>query len=186
MEKWKIKKVEDVSPSPWFPIERHHIELSSGQIVDDYYLTTLEDVAMVVPFTSKGELVLVEQYKHGQRDFMIELPAGFLQKGKSPEESAVSELEEETGIKVEVDQLISLGKISHIPTKSTQVVHGYLAKDLSFNSFQKLDELEEISVLLRKPHAVLEMIKSGELWVSDSVSFILKAALLFPELFKSD
>ncbi len=184
MKKWTTKKVIDVSPSPWFPIEKHEVELPDGTLVDDYYLTTLQDVAMVLPFTTEGDIVLVQQYKHGQREIMIELPAGFLQKGKSPIESAIAELEEETGILVTEEQLISLGRISHIPTKSTQIVYGYLAKNLSFNSEQNLDELEDIEVLVKKPTAVLQMIKRGELWVSDSVSFILKAQLVFPELFQ--
>jgi len=183
--KWTIKSVKDVSSSSWFPIEQHTIELPDGRIVDDYFITTLADVVMVVPFTKKGKMVLVKQYKHGQKDFLIELPAGFVQKGKSVIASAVAELEEETGIRISTDKLIDLGKIAHIPTKSTQVVYGFLATQLEFNSTQDLDALEDIEVLEVQPMQVIEMVKSGELWVSDSVCFIMKAYLLYPELFKN-
>jgi len=184
MEKWKIKKVTDVSPSPWFPIELHEIELPDGRVVDDYYLTTLGDVAMVLPFTQDGDVVLVKQYKHGQKEILLELPAGFVQEGKTIMESAVAELEEETGIRVSTEQLIELGKVAHSPTKSTQVAYGFIATNLSFNAKQKFDPLEDIEVITVAPSKVIQMVLSGEIWVSDTVCFIMKAYHLFPELFK--
>lgn len=184
MKKWQVNKVQDVSPSPWFPIEQHEVQLSDGRIVSDYFITTLADVAMVLPFTKEGKVVIVRQYKHGQREFMYELPAGFIQAGKSVEKSALAELEEETGIRTEISNLSPLGKISHIPTKSTQVVYGYLAQNLEFNSVQQLDELEEIEVLILEPMKVIDEVLTGGIWASDSAFFILKAYHLFPELFK--
>jgi len=185
VEKWQVNKVKDVSPSPWFPIEQHEVQLSDGRIVSDYFITTLADVAMVLPITNDGKVVIVRQYKHGQREFMYELPAGFVQAGKSIEESALAELEEETGIKTDFHNLQPLGKIAHIPTKSTQVVYGYLAQDLEFNAVQKLDELEEIEVILVEPAALIDQVLTGQIWASDSAFFILKAYHLFPDLFKS-
>ncbi len=183
MDKWKLRNITDVSPSPWFPIERHEVELSDGRLVDDYYITTLADVAMVLPITIEGKLVLVKQYKHGQRDFMLELPAGFVQEGKSITESALAELKEETGILTTADNLTPLGHIAHIPTKSTQVVHAFLATNLEFNTTQNLDDLEEIEVVEVLPSEALDLVLSGDIWGSDSAYFILRAAIIYPEYF---
>ncbi len=173
-----------MSPSPWFPIVQHTVELPNGKLVEDYYVTTLGNVAIVLPFTADGYIVLVEQYKHGHEEILLELPAGFVQEGKTVIESAIAELEEETGIKADESALTSLGKVAHIPTKSTQIAYGFLATGLSFNSQQNFDDLEEINVVLKRPKEVIEMVINGKIWVSDSVCFILKAYHLYPNLFK--
>ena len=41
----------------------------------------------------------------------------------------------------------------------------------------------EIEVILKSPKEVIEMVKNGQLWVGDSVGVIMKAYLMFPELF---
>lgn len=184
MKKWKILKEKDVSPSKWFPIKQHEVELPNGTTLEDYFIATLGNVGMVLPITVDNKIVLVKQYKHGVGEVMIELPAGFQQKNKSIEESALAELEEETGIKTTLENLKSLGKISSIPTKSTLITHGFLATGLKFNSTQQFDETEEIELLLRSPKETIELIKDGEIWVGDSAALIMKAMLLYPEIFR--
>ncbi len=183
MSKWKVLNEKDVSPSSWFPILLHTVELPDGTIVDDFFISPLGDVGMVLPITTGNKVVLVSQYKHGLGETVIELPAGFQQKDKSIEDSALAELEEETGIRAQADQLIPLGKISSIPTKCNLSTYGFLAKDLTFNSKQNLEITENIELLLLEPKQVIQMIKDGNIWIGDSVSFIMKAYLLFPDLF---
>lgn len=184
MKKWKILKVEDISPSKWFPIQKHTVKLPNNKIVDDFYVSRLGKVAMVLPITENNEVVFVEQYKHGIGEVMIELPAGFMQKGKTIEGSALAELEEETGIKITKRDLISLGKISVNPTKSDHVTYSFLAKNLKFNSKQKFDENEDIKLRRIKPKKAIEMIIQGKIWAADTTISILKAARMFPELFR--
>ena len=183
-KKWEILSETDVSPSPWFPIVQHKVKLPDGSVVDDYFITNMPDAVMVVPILEEnGHMVLVKQYKHGQQRSLIELPAGFVQKDKSIIASALAEWNEETGILATDSDLISLGKVSNIPTKATQCTHGFLATGLKFNSIQDLDTTEDITVLTHSPLDVIEMISNGELWVADSVSFIMKAYLKYPGLF---
>lgn len=184
MKKWKIIKETDVSPSKWFPVLQHTIELPNGTLIDDYFISRMGDVAMVLPITSKNEVVLVKQYKHGLGEFLIELPAGFQQKGKTIEETALAELEEETGIRTTRDNLIFLTKTAHIPTKTRLVVYCYLVKNLEFNSKQNLDVTENIELVTVSPKEALEMVRSGKIWVADTVAAILTAFLKFPEIFR--
>lgn len=185
MKKWKILEEEDVSPSRWFPVVRHTVELANGTIIDDYYFSPMGNVAMVLPVTTDNKFVLVKQYKHAIGDITIELPAGSQQKGKTVIETAVSELEEEVGIKTAVSNLIPLGKFSNNPTKTTHITYSYLARDLEFNSQQNLDITEEIEVLTVTPQDALTMIINGDIWAVDSVATIMKAYLRFPELFEN-
>lgn len=183
IKKWKTLSEKDVSPSKWFPIKHHAVELASGVVVDDYFIAQLGDVAMVLPITVDNQVVLIQQYKHGLGEIIIEIPAGFQQVGKSLEASAIAELEEEAGILTTEDNLTYLGKFCNCPTKIYNVTHGFLATNLTFNSVQKLELTEEIEILLKSPKEVIAMVQRGELWVGDSVGVIMKAYLMFPELF---
>jgi hypothetical protein len=98
--KWKLLSSKDVSPNKWFPIEMRVYQLPNGKIVDDFSVTTLADVAMIVPITKNGEIVLVRQFKPGFGDVILEFPAGRLERSHiNIEQTAIHELEEETGIK---------------------------------------------------------------------------------------
>jgi ADP-ribose pyrophosphatase len=126
---------------------------------------------------------MVKQYKHGIGEILLELPGGLQQPGKSMIESALAELEEETGIKTIADKLIPLGKIIINPTKLKQTTYGYILFNAIFNSVQKPDPTEVIEVLCIPAPQVLQKVKDGEICVTDSVNFILKAAIQYPDIF---
>ncbi|MEO6521668.1 MAG: NUDIX hydrolase [Mucilaginibacter sp.] len=184
IQKWKVLKEEDVSPSHWFPLLRHTVQLQNGNIIDDYYFAPLGDVVIILALTKNHEVVLVKQYKHGLSDILLELPGGMQQTNKSVTESALNELEEETGIRTSADQLISLGKLANNPTKTRQITYGFLVFDTEFNAIQKLDSTEHIEVITIPAPQVFQMVKDGDIWTIDSAAFILKAALIYPEIFK--
>jgi len=186
IQKWTLVKEEDVSPSPWFPLVKHTVKLANGDVIDDYYYSPLGDVAQVLALTKNNEVVLVKQYKHALGEVLIELPGGMQQKNRSIIESALNELEEETGIKATTNQLISLGKIANNPTKLNQITYGFILFDAEFNSVQKLDSTEDILIMTKPAPEVLKMAINGEIYVTDSLNFILKAALAYPDIFELD
>src|SRR3989344_1888754 len=96
LKKWKLISEKDVSPSKWFPLFRDKVELPNGHVVDDYYLSKLGDVGMVIAVTKDKEVLFVNQYKHAAGEIIYELPAGRLD-NNTPLEGAKNELEEETG-----------------------------------------------------------------------------------------
>lgn len=185
MKKWKILNKTNVSPSKWFPVERHTVEIENGKIIDDYFIAPFGEIAMVLPFTKQGEIIFVKQYKHGINEILLELPAGFRQLNTTIEATAVAELEEETGIKITTTALEFLGKLTNMPTKLKSITYGFLAKDLVFNSTQNLDETEHIELVMIKPQKALAMIENNEIWAVDTVAFLLKAQLKYPMLFKN-
>lgn len=183
MKKWKLIRETDVSPSKWFRILQHTVELPNGTIIDDYFISPMGNVVMVLPITSKNEIVLVKQYKHALGELLIELPAGFQQEGVSLKESALAELEEEVGIKTTADNLMLLGKTANNPTKTTHVTYCYAARNLEFNSEQRFDVTEDIEIIVVSPIRALEMVKNGDIWVADTVANIMRAYVRFPDLF---
>ncbi|GAA4085371.1 NUDIX hydrolase [Mucilaginibacter panaciglaebae] len=186
IKKWTLINEEDVSPSRWFPVLKHTVRLANGKIIDDYYYSPMGDVVQVLAVTKDRKVVLVKQYKHALGQVLTELPGGMQQKNRSIIESALNELEEETGIRATADQLISLGKIANNPTKLNQVTYGFILFDAEFNSKQKLDPTEDILIITQPAPEVLKMAINGDIWVTDSLNFILKAALAYPDIFELD
>ena len=63
--------------------------------------------AVIIPrLEPGGDFVLVRQFRPPAGRFMIEFPAGLIEPGESPEETAVRELYEETGYRGKVDRVI--------------------------------------------------------------------------------
>ena len=103
---------------------------------------------------------------------MIQFPAGRFepQKHSSFKDVAVAELEEEAGIKITKKDLIFIGKIAEGTTKSTAVAQAYLTTNAKFNSKQKLDDNEEIEMLLYSANQIDQMIKNGEIWDATAIA----------------
>jgi len=83
IKKWELISEVDVSPSKWFPLFKDTVKLPDGKIVDDYYVSKLGDVAMILAITKTKELLFVRQYKHGVQEIILELPAGRIGKKNS-------------------------------------------------------------------------------------------------------
>lgn len=51
----------------------------------------------IIPITKDNKIVFVEQYRKPLEKSLVEIPAGKLEPGEKPEETAIRELKEETG-----------------------------------------------------------------------------------------
>lgn len=187
IQKWKLLSKKDVSPSSWFPIESRTYQLPNGKVVEDFTVTTLADVAMIIPLTSEGRIVLVRQYKPGADEVMMQFAAGRVEPGyKDMVETAQHELEEETGIRVEHKQLTYFATLTAFSTKATEKVFFYFADDCEFNSTQHFDPNEDIEVVQLTPTELDDCINAGEIHCAQTIAGWELAkkkfrARLFPE-----
>jgi ADP-ribose pyrophosphatase len=100
----------------------------------------------VIPITDDGKIVLVEQYRKALERTIVEIPAGKLERGEDPKDSARRELEEETGYVCEkLEWLISFYTS---PGFADEIIHLYLATGLTKKvNPAGLDEDEFINLL---------------------------------------
>lgn len=114
----------------------------------------------ILPLVSDEKIILVKQYRHPIGKWILEVPAGTLKEGESPEECALRELEEETGYKA--GKLTKMLTIYPSPGYSTETIHIYIASKLE-RSTQRLEEDEELeTVEIGLDEAIRKLLKSGE------------------------
>lgn len=129
----------------------------------------------VLPLTEKNEIIMVRQYRYPLGTATLEVPAGKLCKGEEHCEAGKRELLEETG--AVAGEFVYLGEIYPIPAYTTEIIHMYLAKSLSFQS-QNLDSDEFLDVVRVPFEEALRMVLDGEIKDSKTMITIMKVWLM--------
>ena len=83
--------------APWLKVAKEKCELPNGKVIDDFYTLWQPDWVLILARTKEGKWVMTEQYRHGPGKIALEFPAVIIDKGETPEEAAVRELQEECG-----------------------------------------------------------------------------------------
>lgn len=169
---WKILKEQDVSPSEFYPVHKMRVKLPDGRTYEEFFVSRFHDGAIIVPLTEDGKIVFVKQFKLGVEQVIVELPAGFINKGELPIKGAKRELLEETGY--EAKKLVRLGTIVSMPSKSGHKTHCFLATGLKQKK-QHFDETEEIEVVKIPIKDILPKINKGDIWAAETISALVLA-----------
>lgn len=129
--------------------------------------------AVIVPVFADGTLALVRQYRHPAVRYLLEVPAGTLNRGEDPEEGAARELEEELGCTA--GSLEKLAEFFVTPGFCEEKMWVYLATDLT-ETEQRLED-DEIIEIVRLPFPqALGMITTGEIEDAKTIIGIMLAA----------
>ncbi len=129
--------------------------------------------AAMLAFDEEKKVILVKQHRfpHG---YVLEIPAGTLEKKENPEKCAFRELEEETGYRAK--KMTPL--ITYYPSigYNAEVIHCFVASGSKKISDLQLDDDEILSVVKIDFKKVLSMIKTGKIQDSKTICAILAYA----------
>ena len=129
--------------------------------------------AAVVAYFADGTVALVSQYRHPTVRYLLELPAGKLDPGERPEETAAREMEEELG--VVAGRLEQLTEFYTTPGFCAEKLWVFLATDLS-ETARRCEE-DEIIEVVRLPFArALALVISNEIDDAKTIIGLLLAA----------
>jgi 8-oxo-dGTP pyrophosphatase MutT (NUDIX family) len=121
----------------------------------------LKDWVNVVAVTPDDEVILVRQFRFGSADITLEFPAGTVDAGQAPLDTAVRELAEETG--AVADAWESLGWSHPNPALQGNRCHVFLARGARVTKPVSFDEYEEIE-LVRVPLSEIDgLIRDGKI-----------------------
>jgi len=145
------------------------VELSGGRQTTREVVEH-EDCVAIVAVDDKDNILLVKQFRKPVEKALLEIPAGGIDPGETPEDCVRREMREETGFlpqKVE-----KLGGFYSSPGFCTEYLYLYLATDLVHSPLQA-EDTDGIS-LVRTPLAQIpELIASGAIVDAKSIAGLL-------------
>ena len=153
-------------------LQVHDVRLANGMMSKREVIHHSGAVAVAVT-DNKNNVLLVQQFRLPAGKVMWEIPAGTLEPDEEPQACAIRELQEETGYKPV--SLIDMGGIHPAPGYTTEFIHIYWAREV-IESALEMDEDEFVEADWKPIADVLDMIASGEITDSKTITAILRVA----------
>jgi ADP-ribose pyrophosphatase len=129
--------------------------------------------AAMLAFDENKKVILVKQHRfpHG---YVLEIPAGTLEKKEDPIKCAFRELEEETGYRAK--KMTPL--ITFYPSigYNSEIIHCYVASGLKKIADLKLDADEILSVEKVELEKIIKMIKTGKIQDAKTICAVMTYA----------
>ena len=176
LEELKTIHMERKGEPRFLSIEAYECSLNNGKkIKREKLIKNGSDGSAVIiyPITEDGKTILAcEPRVFTERTVDIGFPAGYIEKGENPEESARRELLEETGYVP--TELIHLGSCYQDQGCSGAFNYYYLALGCKKVSDQHLDESEYIRFLLVDSEELKELVDGGYITGLNSNYLLLK------------
>jgi len=137
-----------------FDVLEESVRLPSG-LEQHLLLVDHPGAVCIAPILSDGDLLLVRQYRHAIGDWMIEIPAGRLERNEDPLTAAKRELEEETGHRAR--KWNELRAFHPAPGFSSERIHLFEARELEPipGGGRECDPDEELELLRMSPREIL-------------------------------
>ncbi|MEM9938610.1 MAG: NUDIX hydrolase [Pseudomonadota bacterium] len=146
---WKILSSHQTYRDKWLSIRSDRCETADGQIIEPFHVIEAKNWINVVALTDEGNVVLIEEYRHGAQAVTLGIPGGVCDTEDADEAvSAARELEEETGYVCEY--LIETGRaFANWANQNNEIIYflGFGAKP---TGSVNLDPNEEIEVCLQR------------------------------------
>ena len=179
----KIQKREKLASGKWLYLENIDYQDAHGELRSWEAAMRVEGrgaVVVIAEMVPSSRIILIRQFRPPADGYVIEFPAGLIDKGETPEDTALRELYEETGYNAEIKEV-------HPPSFSTpgltgetlQMVKVMVDEDHSSNlkPVPEFDDGEDIETFLVKKEELLSFIKKreslGDLMDSKVVSYAL-------------
>ena len=159
IKKWKKKSSKYLLNNKIFKMREDLV--TSPKLGSDHNVWVMEVPTWVniIPITTDGEVILVNQHRFGMDKSSLEIPGGMADLNENPMEAAIRELKEETGY--EAKEVIEIGRVESNPAIMSNHTYTYLALDSEQSSEQNLDGTEDIEIIRKHISEIPDLIRNG-------------------------
>ena len=158
---WKTLGAQTVYTCEGFDVVNEDVEFPDGTIAEFDYVAEGESV-VVLPFTTDGDVVVIDEWRHPVRRVNRALPAGGIESDEDePRDTVARKLEEETGYEP--------GTVEHLTTVepangfADTVFHYFVARECTPSGTRHLDYNETIEVDTTTFEELVAAAREGEL-----------------------
>jgi ADP-ribose pyrophosphatase len=154
----------------------HNIRLRVDEVVLPSGRESIREViehkgaVVIVAVDDEKNVLLVRQFRHAAGKELLEMPAGGIDSGETPEETARREMQEETGyIPAKLEKL---GGFYSAPGYANEYLYLFLATELS-PARLIAEDTEEIKVVRMPLAEAVELIHKGDIQDAKSIAGLL-------------
>ena len=112
--------IRDRLKSKKFSFEINRIELPNGH-EGEYGYIKHPGASLAVPITKDNKVIILRQYRFAVSRYLLEFPAGTIEKGETPINSIKREIQEETGFSA--NKWDKLGTLVPAPGYADEEIH---------------------------------------------------------------
>lgn len=146
---------ESVFSGRLITVRKDTVRLPNGATTDREIVEHPEVIA-VLPILDDGRVVLVRQFRKAAERVLLEVPAGGVDVGETPEEAVRREMTEETGYRVGTVKKLTSFYTS--PGFTTELMHLYEARELEPG--EATEETDQIEVVLLTAEEALATVEA--------------------------
>jgi ADP-ribose pyrophosphatase len=157
VETWENIESKEIADCRVFKVRENLMR--NGDKTGKFFVIENPDWVNVIALTKTGEIVLIEQFRQGIEEVILEIPGGMIDEREEPERAARRELLEETGYSAE--KFMLLGKSRPNPAIQNNWLYHFAALDVEKTEEVEFDEHENVVTRLYPLAAVSDLIRTG-------------------------
>ncbi len=182
-ETWKRIRSETVADARVFTVRKDFCQRDSDGTESTFFVVENPDWVNVIALTKDGNVILIEQFRHGAEEVILEIPGGMVDEGENHTVTAARELLEETGYAP--SEVIGLGMAHPNPAIQNNAVYFYLALDCEFRQEPHFDTTEHVVTRLVPLEEIKNLIESEQITHSLVLDSFLRFFLRQNEILKT-
>lgn len=173
VEKWQILDSRELfRHGDRLRVHTEHVRLPDGREITDFLQFDVPSYSVVAAITPEGLFVCERHYKHGPRREILSLPAGTMEAGETPLDTAKRELREETGY--EAARWTAMFEFLTHANAGGGVAYAFLAQDCVQVCEPDSGDLETITVERKSAAELLNAMRQGEMPIMSDRGILLQ------------
>lgn len=157
---WSTKDSKYILTDRWITVRADDCVTAEGRTIAPYYVLEYPHWVHMVVIDEKNRILVTQQYRHGAKKIVRELPVGSMDKSdKTPRAAAKRELMEETGYD---GTFVLAGITSPNPATHTNSIYTYLVTKPVQKEIPKDNPFEVINYEFMPLSKVLALVERGE------------------------